>query len=471
MLFNDLLYIFFFLPFATVFANLLKKLNINLSKVLVILLSLLFYAFLKIEYLPLIIFSLIFNYFIVSFFHNNLHKKFLLFICISVNIFILGYFKYKNFLIENINFIFDTNFILAELSFPLSLSFLTFQQISFAVDSYNSKKKIKFIDYFLCVLFFPHFIAGPILKYDIFVKELKTNFCKINYNYLSLGIILISVGIFKKSFLADNLSIFVNRNYINISNLNFFETWLTNYAWAFQFYFDFSGYVDIALGSALLLSIKLPINFNSPYKATNVIDFWQRWHITLGKFFNTYIYYPLIRYIGDVTLLKSSLVIFFIFLLSGIWHGPNYTFIIFGILNGIAVVFNYFYKNYIKIKLNNFCSIFFTFNYITFTLMFFRSSNLNESIIMMRNMLNFSNFLNELEIFFEKIYYIKFEKSEVFFGILLIISFITIFFLKNSNEIKLTQKNLNSKVISYIILGVIGVLSIKNKLTFIYFEF
>lgn len=483
MLFNSLLYLLIFLPTIILLSFCLRK-RIFVAKCVIILSSVIFYSYFNIFHLPIIIFSIFINYFLSSIFiKQRKSKNFYLSLGIIINILILGYYKYSNFLVIILNSAIDLNIPLKEMQFPLALSFITFQQIAYLIDIYNSntKKQKNLIDYSMFVIFFPQLIAGPIVRFSEFTKQLKYNFLKIDYNKFCLGLVLISIGIFKKSFISDNLSILVDHNFNNIINLNIFEAWLTSYSWSFQFYFDFSGYVDLALGSALLLSIKLPINFNSPFKATNVIDFWQRWHITLTRFLTNYIYYPLSRLFIQITFFKSLILILIIFFISGIWHGPNYTFIVFGIINGFGVCFNYLKKKYFNFNVSKFISIFLTFNFINISFIFFRSDSLNEAFILLKKMLNFKDIfkstkliINSLGSSLESIQnlYLFIFKNLYFFNIILILmSSYLVFCCKNSNEIKIKNFYNFKYLITILIIAMIGILSIKKDLPFLYFQF
>ncbi len=481
MLFNSLLYLLLFLPIVVLFSYKLKKRDF--SKFLIIISSIVFYAYYNYFHLPIIIFSILINYYFSKILIESNYKKIFLFLGVVLNILILSYFKYRVFIIEIVNSLFNQNIFLEKINFPLALSFVTFQQIAYLVDTYNSnsKKKNNFLDYSLFVIFFPQLIAGPIVRFSQFMSQIKNNFLKINFNNLNLGLILISIGIFKKSFLSDNLSIFVDKNFNQISNLNILETWMTSYAWSFQFYFDFSGYVDLALGSALLFSIKLPINFDSPFKAINVIDFWQRWHITLTKFLTNYIYYPLSRQFKNLNFTVSLLLILIVFFISGLWHGPNYTFILFGLINGAGVCFNYLKRKYFDINMNKFFSIFLTFNFINISFIFFRAENLNDALLMIKQMFTFSSikptfdliYFNLTEVFssYENLYKFIFKDSFFLTFILMVMSILIIFFCKNSNQIKL-NKIYNFKYLFLIILiALVGILSIQKDLPFLYFQF
>ena len=298
MLFNSYEFIFLFLPITFfVYFYLNKKRLTEVSKGFLVLSSLFFYSWWNIVYLPIILCSMLFNYLAGKFLtrSNFSNKKIALTVGIVINLLLLGYFKYADFFIENLNIILGQKIDLFHLALPLAISFFTFQQIAYLVDSYKQEtKEYDFLNYALFVTFFPQLIAGPIVHH----KEMMPQFKKlknkvINYKNISLGIFIFSIGLFKKVVIADTLSNLVNLGYSQVETLTLVEAWATSLSYTFQLYFDFSGYVDMAIGIALLFNIKLPINFNSPYKALNIQDFWRRWHITLTRFLRDYIYIPL----------------------------------------------------------------------------------------------------------------------------------------------------------------------------------
>ena len=218
--------------------------------------------------------------------------------------------------------------------------------------------------------FFPQLIAGPILTFNFLVKQFKFKNLKkdLFYDRFPFGIFLISVGLFKKVFIADNLGIFVGLGFENYYALDFFSSWYLSLSFAFQFYFDFTGYVDMAAGSAYLFGILLPQNFNSPYKSRNLIDFWKRWHMTLTSFLTRYIYFPLAKNFREFNLTNSLFIILIVFLISGLWHGPSWLFVIFGLMHGIGVIINHILKEkFPNFKINYFLSCLITFSYINFT--------------------------------------------------------------------------------------------------------
>lgn len=301
MLFNSFEFIFLFLPTTFfIYFYLQSKRLITAGKGFLVFSSLFFYSWWNIAYLPLILISMLFNYVIGNSLNENslkikVSKKSILFFGISVNLILLGYFKYYDFFIMGVNILFDTNIGFLHLMLPLAISFFTFQQIAYLVDSYRGEtKEYDFLNYALFVTFFPQLIAGPIVHH----KEVMPQFAS-KYNFImkhkniTLGLFIFSIGLFKKVIIADSLSIMANNGFTSSAFLNTAEAWITSLSYTLQLYFDFSGYTDMAIGLSLLFNIKLPINFNTPYKATNIQDFWRRWHITLSRFLRDYIYIPL----------------------------------------------------------------------------------------------------------------------------------------------------------------------------------
>jgi alginate O-acetyltransferase complex protein AlgI len=312
----------------------------------------------------------------------------------------LIYFKYMDFFIENANLVFGTDIGLLHLALPLAISFFTLQQIAFLVDSYEGLVKEKdFLDYAIFVTFFPQLIAGPIVHH----KEMMPQFSSIrnkvkNYRNIALGLFIFSIGLFKKVVIADTFAIWATSGFDNSVSLNFFEAWATSLSYTFQLYFDFSGYTDMAIGAALLFNIKLPQNFNSPYKATGMIDFWKRWHITLTNFITTYIYTPIIKSFNKLTFHKAMFATVITFLIAGLWHGASWMFVIFGGLHGVGLVINHYWKKYwkkkLKIDINKYLAWFITFNYVNITFVFFRAKEWDDAVKVLGSMFS----LNQISV-------------------------------------------------------------------------
>jgi D-alanyl-lipoteichoic acid acyltransferase DltB (MBOAT superfamily) len=321
---------------------------------------------------------------------------------------------------------------LLKLPFPLALSFVTFQVIAFLIDSHdNNIKKVEFKKFFLFITFFPQLIAGPIVKYNNMVPQytLKKN-RKINLNNISIGLILILIGFSKKVLIADNLGLFVDAGFDNVDSINLFESWIASVSFTFQIYFDFTGYVDMATGSALLFNIKLPQNFNSPFKATSLINFWQRWHITLTNFLTNYIFNPSVRALKEITFFKMMLIIIMVFVICGFWHGPSWMYGFFGLLHGIGLMINHIFNKYFNFILPSVLGWILTFNFVNLTFIFFRSQNFEDGLIIISKMFGLYGLSNNQSNI------IDLDKSIM----LLIFCFLISLFLKNSYE--LFSKNL-----------------------------
>jgi len=410
VLFYTLPYLAFFLPLCLILFYFAKSFKLD-NKLILIILSLFFYSWWNIYYLPVILFSIAINYYLSNkiLSKTNNQKKILLF-GIILNILILVTFKYIDFIIENLNLIFLLNIQLLNLPFPLAISFFTFQSIAFLVNVYDEEiLSVKAKDFFLFIIFFPQLIAGPIVKYNHMMPQFsnKKNWF-FNERNFRIGLIVLFIGFIKKVYFADSLSQFVDTGYENISELDFFSSWLISLSFTFQFYFDFSGYVDMATGSALMMNIILPQNFNSPYKSTSIIDFWQRWHMTLTQFLTNHIYNPILRSLKKINFINSMFITLFVFLIAGLWHGPSWNFVIFGAFHGLGLVTNHFYKNYIKFQIPKFISWFITFNFINISFIFFRSEEISNSFIIIKKMFNIKHLINFDSNLFNNEYFLSF---------------------------------------------------------------
>jgi alginate O-acetyltransferase complex protein AlgI len=303
---------------------------------------------------------------------------------------LLGYFKYSDFLIESINYTLKTDVPLFELALPLAISFFTFQQIAYLVDSYRRVTKERdFINYAVFVTFFPQLIAGPIVHHKEMMPQFTNAKTKvINYKNISQGLFIFSIGLFKKVVIADSFSVWANAGFDKATTLNFFEAWVTSLSYTFQLYFDFSGYADMAIGIALLFNIKLPINFNSPYQSTNIQEFWHRWHITLSRFLRDYVYIPLGGSRKGSFRIYSNLMATFV--LGGIWHGAGWLFLLWGVLHGTALIIYRLWAQ-LGIKLWYWLSWVITFNFINITWVFFRAEEWGDATKVLNGMVSIDN--------------------------------------------------------------------------------
>lgn len=357
MLFNSVPFLAYFLPVVLVVALLLGRAGQkDAVKVWLLLSSAFFYGYWEWRYLFLLFGTIIVNYFVGRAFsaHDRPsgQRRFLLICSVTFNLGLLFVFKYFNFFIGNIEFLFGFDIEVFKVILPLGISFFTFQQIAFLVDAYKRKldDEYSFVDYALFISFFPQLIAGPIVHHKDLVPQFKTRlFARPTAAMFASGLAIIIIGLFKKAVLADGISPAVNQLFGEAAagaQLTLIEAWLATLGFAGQIYFDFSGYSDIAIGLALLVGLKMPENFAAPYRASSIIDFWRRWHITLSDFLRDYLYIPLggnrrgnvRRYINLMTTM----------LLGGLWHGAAWTFVIWGGLHGAYLTVNHLFNSVIK---------------------------------------------------------------------------------------------------------------------------
>ena len=433
MLFSSYTFIFLFLPitFFVYFYFLQRKL-ILVAKGYLIVASLFFYSWWNIIYLPLIIFSLLFNFFIANHLNKFKQQKKLLFFGIFMNLVLLGYFKYTDFFIENYNMLFNSSSTLLYLALPLAISFFTFQQIAFLVDSYHQNtNKYNFFDYTLFVTFFPQLIAGPIVHHSEMMPQFysKWNLVK-NYKNIILGVFIFTIGLFKKIVIADNFAYWVRHGFDKSETLNIIEAWSTSLSYTFQLYFDFSGYTDMAIGIALLFNIKLPINFNSPYKAFDIQDFWKRWHITLSRFLKEYIYIPLGG--NRKGTLRTYHNLLATFILGGLWHGAGWTFVFWGFLHGIALVIHRVWKS-MGLTMPKILAWFITFNFINISWIFFRAKEWDDAIKILLSMFDFNSLYTFNTLSLNNI--LLNIQGDIQTILWLVLSFIIILKFKNSNQL------------------------------------
>ena len=300
-------------------------------------------------------------------------------------------FKYSGFIHNNF---FVPFFGLEELSFdfaiPLGISFITFTLTSFLVDVYKNKykEKVDLMTFFAYILYFPQLIAGPILRPNELIPQLKKKIdSKISLNKISFPILIFTIGCLKKFLFADYISIFVERVFDTNTINNSLETVLAIYGFSVQIYCDFSGYTDMAIGVSLLLGINLPTNFLSPYGSSSITDFWKRWHITLSNFLRDYIYIPLGGNRKGLSLQSRNLI--FTMLIGGLWHGANWTFVIWGGIHGLGLTLVRLKKHFFGdlLKLPRFLSILITFNFVSLTWIFFRAKTLTRAFEIFKQIL------------------------------------------------------------------------------------
>jgi len=352
MLFNSYEFLFAFLPAALFCFFLLGRLEKPLAAVgFLSVASLAFYAWWNPLYLPLLLGSIVFNYAVGRHLCKNPQQlasdKAVLWLGIVGNLLLLGYFKYAGFFAISANSLFGTHLPIAQIVLPLGISFFTFTQIAYLVDAYRKEvREYSFVHYALFVTFFPHLIAGPVLHHaEIMPQFGQPGTFRLNAENFAIGLSIFAIGLFKKVVLADGIAEFATPVFAAAQQgqpLTFLAAWGGALSYTFQLYFDFSGYSDMAIGLARLFGIVFPANFNSPYQATSIIDFWRRWHMTLSRFLRDYLYIPLGG--SRCSPIRCHANLMATMLLGGLWHGAGWTFVLWGGLHGLYLVINHFWR-------------------------------------------------------------------------------------------------------------------------------
>ena len=394
MLFHSYIFLFIFLPISVIGYFWIAGKSNKYSLIWLLGASLVFYSYWNPWYVFLIISSMSVNYWfgtvLIQQQSTTIQNKgvYIMWCAIWFNILLLGTFKYTDFILSNINTFFSFSVEPTNILLPLAISFFTFQQIAYLVDCKNGKiQDTSFLHYGLFVTFFPQLIAGPIIHHQFVIPQFIKQNKRINYENLFKGLFLICIGLFKKVVIADGFAVFVNDGYSRVAELGFVDSWMTTFSYTFQLYFDFSGYIDIALGIALLFNIVLPLNFNSPYKSRNLEEFWRRWHITLGRFLNMYLYTPLKK--GRESLFVRAGAVLVVFLISGFWHGAAWTFVLWGLVHGVGMTLLYIWKRY-GFTLHMGFSWLCTFMFVHMSWVIFRSDTLSQAFEIFKKMFSFN---------------------------------------------------------------------------------
>lgn len=497
MLFNSYSFIFLFLPLTFYFYYFLGRLGKNRIAIgWLVGASLFFYGWWNPIYLYLIITSIIINFFLGSLIiksenlANNRGKNFLI-LGVSFNLALLGYFKYRNFFIENLNPLLQDPFSTVQIALPLAISFFTFQQIAFLVDAHRGEiKENNFLNYCLFVTFFPQLIAGPIVRFREMMPQYTSGLAsRINQENIAAGLMIFFIGLFKKVVIADGIALYSTPVFDVASKgiaLTFYESWSGALSYTFQLYFDFSGYSDMAIGMILLFGFRLPLNFNSPYKAENIIDFWRRWHITLAHFLRDYLYIPLGG--NQKGRGRQFANILLTMLLGGLWHGAGWTFVLWGGLHGLCLAINHSWQNFRHAHWTeqnqhswfwSALSKFITFIIVVFLWVLFRAENLDVALSIWKSMTGMNDQYVDIAT------NIKLGKGR------LIVLLIVVWFMPNTQQIfskfkvALTDQKPRSDwlmpwlrwepnkywAVIIAILSIVSVLSLTRPSEFLYFQF
>ncbi|WP_295938283.1 MBOAT family protein [uncultured Alistipes sp.] len=402
LIFNSGLFLFLFAGFLLIYSTLRRA---PLARIVyVILFSLYFYYKSSGFYFLLLLFAATSDFLIgqgISRAKKKSAKKWLVVLSVAVNVGMLGYFKYTNFLVDIANQLFGQGFLQFQNIFlPIGISFFVFQSMSYTIDIYRGQLKPldNWLDYFFYLSFFPGLVAGPIVRARDFIPQIRQNPLTVTRKMFGMGVFLILTGLFKKAIISDYISLnFVDRIFDEPLLYSGFECLMGLYGYALQIYCDFSGYSDMAIGIALLLGFRFPKNFDAPYKSATITEFWRRWHISLSSWLRDYLYISLGgNRKGKV---RTYVNLFITMLLGGLWHGAAIRFILWGALHGVALALHKLWMSlfpsskalgYQMHWWNRALGIFFTFNLVCFGWLFFRAESMQTAELMLHQM--FYNF-------------------------------------------------------------------------------
>jgi alginate O-acetyltransferase complex protein AlgI len=348
MLFTQFEFLFLFLPltFAGYFliAYLIEAPTLRLSWLAAA--SLVFYSYWDVRFVPIIVVSILFNYvmgLLIARQTGHSLRVWVFAIAVTTNLLALGFFKYTNFAIQTFDAITRSKYPSLAIVLPLGISFFTFTQIAYLADVYGGyPHERSFVKYGLFVTYFPHLIAGPILHHREMMPQFGSKANRIiSAENIAIGLTILAIGLFKKSFIADGFALIANPVFqaAKQAHLHVLDAWAGAFAYSLQIYFDFSGYSDMAIGLSLLFGIRLPFNFDAPYKSKSIVEFWRRWHISLSRFLRDYLYIPLggNRH-GDR---RRNVNLAATMVLGGLWHGAGFTFVIWGAMHGLFLTINH----------------------------------------------------------------------------------------------------------------------------------
>lgn len=390
MIFNSYVFIFIFLPCSLCFFHLLRDhLGVGVAMKFLSACSIIYYGWWNPPYVLLLLASIVLNFAFGKAISASPKPKRLLCLGIAFNLLLLGYYKYAGFIVSNINYLCEIDYLINEILLPIGISFFTFQQIAYLSDLSRGKcKSYRFSDYFLFVTFYPQLIAGPIVHHSEMMPQFQKNRKTERSGDFAIGSTLFIIGLSKKVIIADSLAPYASMTFGHAADgvaFNIFEAWIASLSYTFQLYFDFSGYSDMAMGIAAMFGIFLPVNFLSPYKATSLIDFWRRWHITLSRFLRDYLYIPLG---GNRKGKPRELANLFVTMaIGGLWHGANWTFVLWGVLHGVGLSINHLCSKFTRKPRLGILFGFLTFLFVSFSWVLFRAEDLESASLMYSTML------------------------------------------------------------------------------------
>ncbi|MBR1708455.1 MAG: MBOAT family protein [Clostridia bacterium] len=476
MLFNSYIFILAFLPLTLLIYFLLGRATERpFNKVFLVLASFVFYGYNNPSYVPIIFLSILINYALSQGMLRLTQKPvrvllFLLGIC--GNLGVLFAFKYHDFFAENLNAAFSLSLPLNHWMLPLGISFFTFQQLSYVIDSYSRKvPAYNFLDYSLFVTFFPQLIAGPIVLHSEIVPQFADPKNRhFNTDNFAPGLYGFARGLFKKVIVADTFAKAVEAGFASALSLNTNEAWFVALGYTLQLYFDFSGYCDMATGIGLMFNIRIPMNFNSPYKSLNIREFWQRWHITLSRFLTNYVYFPL----GGSRRGKARtyLNLMIVFLLSGLWHGAGWLFLLWGLMHGVMSVLYRIFRNPYD-RLHPALQWIVTFTFVIVAWVFFRATALSDALAIVKSMfiMNFGPLRSDITSAFALPGGFHPGYNAIYMMLWYVLSMAVVLGLPNNYERIMSFRPTAKNALATVFLLVFSILSLSGVSVFLYFNF
>lgn len=471
MLFNSPVFLFAFLPCALLAYWIAHRVHgVKSAQWVLLFASCVFYGAWDWRYLLLLAAGLCFNFWMGDILSRR-PSKLILCVGVAVNLAALGYFKYTDFFIASMNRLLGADYALLHIILPLGISFFIFQKIAYLVDCHRGLVADRDpLHFAIFVMFFPQLIAGPIVHHAEFTPQLQRTRLLPDASMVSAGLFLLAVGLFKKVVIADWLGEYVAQPFAHAGQLQFLEAWTAALAYSLQLYFDFSAYSEMAMGLALLFGLRLPINFNSPYKAASVAEFWRRWHITLGRFLRDYLYIPLGG--SHHGKRRAALAALVVMLLGGLWHGAGWTFILWGLMHGLYLAMHRLWSS--RFTLPRPVGIAVTFSAILFAWVMFRAATVHDAISIWQAMLGLKGFVLPPALYSSLPYPFSVRFSPFINGIevwfmacLLAFTMLA----KNSHEV-LSSDVPTRRSAAYVFgMILISILALGHPSTFLYFQF
>ena len=473
MVFSSYSFIFLFFPAAVLGYHLLRRTGrVAWVKLWLSAASLVFYGMGQLDFLPWFALSILLNYLIVRQLNRTSrppHRRIWLLAAVVWNIGLLVYYKYFNFILQNLNWLFRLELPPIEVSLPIGISFFTFQILAFTVSFYRGECELPtFLDYTVFVTFFPQLIVGPVVRHEDVMPAIEGDrLLKFDASRVPKGVMLFSIGCAKKVLLADTMIQYASAFYGgDVSGFSFVETWIAVLSYVFAYYFDFSGYIDMARGLGCFFGIELPINFDSPYRARDFSDFWRRWNITISRFFNETIFANIFGF-GD-GIFKLILATLSTFLVSGLWHGAAWHYIFWGLANGVLVCISNIRALQDRKPLPAGLAVFITFMGGVLARVLFDCTCMTQAVQVYQVMLDFRHLFHVRTLLGEAW---AFVQGNPLLMLTLVVSAALCFCCPNSNELAERERLGRKEAVASAVLLALSLFNMSHVSTFLYFNF